>query len=78
MNSEIKSTGLKDSKGKDIYEGDIYHMGDINIRYKVIVKDGQFVGSQIGNKSLAGLSYWADRIEVMGNIIENPELIKPL
>ena len=64
LDAEImRSTGLKDKNGMEIYEGEIYHMGDQNIKYKVIYEQGQFVGNQIGNKSLAGLSYWLNRIK---------------
>jgi len=72
----MQFTGLTDKNGKDIYEGDIYTQGDKDIKYKVIFVDGQFVGNQIGNKSLAGLCHWIDRIEVIGNIYENPELLE--
>lgn len=69
-------TGLKDKNGKLIYEGDIYHLGDANIIYKVIYRDDQFIGNQIGNKSLAGLHYWIKDIKIIGNIYENPGLLK--
>lgn len=72
----MQYTGLKDKNGVEIFEADIYHHGDININYKVIFDGGQFIGNQVGNSSLSGLTYWLDRIEVIGNIYENPELIK--
>jgi len=71
----MQYTGLDDKNGKEIYEGDIYHQGDPNIKYVVIFNDCQFVGSQIGNKSLAGLTYFKDGIEIIGNIHENPDLL---
>jgi hypothetical protein len=63
-------TGLTDSLGKDIYEGDVYHQGDINIIYKVIFNNGCFIGNQIGNKSTAGLSHFLKNIVVIGNVHE--------
>lgn len=68
--------GLHDKNGKEIYEGDIYTHGSVDIRYKVIYRGDQFIGNQIGNKSLAGITTWLPRIEVIGNIHENPELLK--
>ena len=69
-------TGLLDKNGVEIYEGDIYTQGDKNIKYVVVFKSAKFAGKQVGNESLAGLSYWQDRIEVIGNIHENPELLE--
>lgn len=72
----MQFTGLKDKNGVEIYEGDVYHQGDKNILYKVIFRGDCFVGNQIGNKSLAGLKYFIKDIAVIGNIYENPELLK--
>ncbi|WP_077317602.1 YopX family protein [Virgibacillus proomii] len=63
-------TGLKDKNGKEIYEGDKYHMGDPNITYTVVWHDAGFVGKQNGASSYAGLTHWQERIEVVGNIYE--------
>lgn len=35
-----------------------------------------FCAKQIGASSYIGLTYWASHIEVLGNVIDNPELIK--
>lgn len=72
----MQSTNLFDKNGKEIYEGDIYHMGDKNIRYAVVWNDTGLTGKQLGSSSYAGLSYWQDIIEIIGDIYENPELLE--
>ena len=71
----LEYTGAKDKNGKEIYECDIFHIGDINIKYKVTFYKSQFVGQQVGNKSTIGLSHWIDRVEVIGNECETHELL---
>lgn len=72
----MQCTGLKDKNGREIYEGDIYHMGDKNIRYVVVWNDSGLVGKQLGSKSYAGLIYWQSKIEIIGNIYENKDLLE--
>ena len=70
-------TGLHDKNGKEIYEGDIFNMGDKNIRYSVVWHDNGFMGRQfhcLG--SYCGLTYFNSSIEVMGNIHEHIELLE--
>ena len=72
----MQYTGLKDKNGKEIYEGDIYHVGDKNIRYLVVWFNSGFEGKQLRSTSYAGLKSWAKDIEILGNIYENPELLE--
>jgi len=68
-------TGMTDKKGKKLFEGDVYSMGEKNILYVVIFDKSQFIGKQVGNRSLAGLEYWKSDIEIIGNIHDTPELL---
>lgn len=82
----MQYTGLKDSKGREIYEGDIVRAFDRwNAR---VVFDSRFIA---GDDALAGydvLGWWLDvkaeqslsevhlLCEVIGNIYENPKLLE--
>lgn len=67
-------TGLTDKNGVKIFEGDIISLGDPNIKYLTMWYDAGFAAKQIGASSYIGLTYWASDIEVLGNVIDNPEL----
>ena len=69
-------TGLTDKNGVKIFEGDIISIGDPNIKYLTMWRNAGFAAKQIGASSYIGLTYWASDIEVLGNVIDNPELMK--
>ena len=74
----MQYTGLKDRKGKDIFEGDIVAEGTIN--YVVAF----YAGSWRLKQNIDGDTWWKSlyryvanfRVEVIGNIYENPEFLK--
>jgi len=71
-------TGLKDKNNKEIYEGDIVK-GDWSIVNDIESGVVEFYGGAFRYKP-AGLplefGYYRKECEVIGNIYENPELIK--
>lgn len=68
----MQYTGLKDKKGKEIYEGDIVNEGIDDMNYEVVFTQGGFWLDERDNET-----GWPDSgdIEIIGNIYENPELL---
>ena len=73
-------TGLKDKNSKKIFEGDIIEMNESGGDYclgSVFFYKGSFVVNEnAGIDEFSELGNNANYFEVIGNIFENPELLK--
>ena len=74
----MKFTGLKDKNGKEIYEGDIFESPSGILFYVLWYKDGWCYNNvdDSPNHISGRLSKIAEYWKVIGNIYENPNLIK--
>ena len=71
-------TGLQDSKGVDIYEGDVLEGNSRTVRgLKLISKfnKGCFMGELLNGDGYIHL-YFMVKSKIVGNINENPELLQ--
>lgn len=80
----MQCTGLKDSNGRLIYEGDILGgtYGNLYIHYCDNCKQFQLKANDYGCMACEGDIHWCElvedenEIEVIGNIYETPELLE--
>jgi uncharacterized phage protein (TIGR01671 family) len=68
----MQFTGLLDKNGKEIYEGDVVHLN--GLKGKIGWHDGAFTFHHWDDIDLLHTTY--PYIEIIGNVFENPELIK--
>ena len=79
----LQYTGIKDKNGKEIFGGDLLCMsGDTTAYYEVFYHDGEAcfscARSHYNSSRCGGYipSLDNNKLEVIGNIYENPELLK--
>jgi uncharacterized phage protein (TIGR01671 family) len=70
----MQFTGLKDKNGKEIYEGDVLDYG-LDRSFYIAFVDGAFVATFNNGVVITMISI--NQYQVIGNIYENPELLKP-
>lgn len=76
----MQSTGLKDKNGVEIFEGDVLTSNVQPCKMVNPIKDGYgVVCFENGMFKLGAISLvtFISKIEVIGNIYENPELLEP-
>lgn len=72
----MQYTGLNDKNKKPIYEGDILSMHNGQYNSQVIWDTDGYVADHIGNGGSESITTWIEDCEIIGNIYENPELLK--
>lgn len=78
-NALMQFTGLKDKNGKEIYESDVVRLYDNNNGFFEVIFVNEYVGGWVlKHKDYDLVSLGArkiDKVEVIGNIYENKEIL---
>ena len=71
-------TGMNDSNGEDIYEGDIVRASDNDDELAVVEWDEEDLRFTVTHGNVVnglGEGYYPREVEVVGNMYDNPELL---
>lgn len=69
--------GLKDRNGKDVYEGDILEIGGTYYAIEYSEVNGMYTLVDVHGVNYGAVCEFAiSRMEIVGNLYENPELLK--
>ena len=73
----MQDTGWKDSKGNELFEGDIINVGDAEYITEIIWSDeiGQFVFMANDGTLMPGNIAVAAQSELIGNVYENADMV---
>ena len=73
----MQYTGLKDKNGKEIYEGDVVRYKAFEIWYaRKVYFDTELCQFGLHSSNFLFHNQFSDNLEIIGNIYENPELLK--
>lgn len=75
----MQFTGMKDKRGKDLYEGDIIQHFITGYIFSIVYKDGAFCLKAENDHPNKGVFFGLntlDNMEIKGNIFQNPEILK--
>ena len=77
-NTVSQYTGMNDSTGKEIYEGDIVRTSDNDDELAVVEWDDEDLRFTVTHGNVVnglGEEYYSREVEVIGNMYDNPELL---